>query len=245
LAKLAQTSVRFERLEMTERRFKSLGPEVDEAAARIARDIYGDHVSLDVVLEGGSLFARLTAIGFLLLGTYHSVAEYKDFRESLALLENQAKDFSEHVYEKLRELTGGRKADKVVTRTMTPGRISRVINKLEALERATLITREVRQHQFEKIRHEINLIERDLTPKELQTFEQALKSSGLHFPEPIAPEGREREVVAIREEQVPSRSEGPKRKAKPRFTYHNNFAVASRRPTVSRRLSDGLAKEDK
>jgi hypothetical protein len=66
VARLAQTSIRFKRLDISERRFRELGPQIDHVAEGVTREIYGRNVEVDVVLEAGSLLVQITLTGGLL-----------------------------------------------------------------------------------------------------------------------------------------------------------------------------------
>jgi hypothetical protein len=68
MARLAQTSIRFRDFEIDEERLNQLGNQIDRVAASVAREIYGEGVEVDVVLEAGSLLIRTTVIAGLLWG---------------------------------------------------------------------------------------------------------------------------------------------------------------------------------
>jgi hypothetical protein len=128
VATLAQTSMSFRRLDISARRFRTLGPQIDDAAERTAREIYGEDVEVDVVLEAGSLRVRISVIGSLLIlgQVYDGISHYKDFRESIILLVEDGQRFGSAVYREVLKVTGEQKADRFATKDMTPGRIARV-----------------------------------------------------------------------------------------------------------------------
>ncbi|MFZ3226027.1 MAG: hypothetical protein WA230_11030, partial [Xanthobacteraceae bacterium] len=76
---MAQTSIRFRRYEIGEERFERLSVEIDAVAARVARQIYGPSVEVDVVIVAGSLLITITVLGGFLWGTYDAISKYPDF----------------------------------------------------------------------------------------------------------------------------------------------------------------------
>jgi hypothetical protein len=234
VAKLAQTSIRYRRCEITERQFNELATKIDAAAAAVAEDIFGDGVVVDVVLEGGSLFMKASVIGALLLGTYHSVAEYKDFRESVELATHDAERFGSALYEKVRKLVGGKNADTVAIRKMTPGRISKVIDRLKRVERMQLLQPEYARHELEQIRHEISLIERDLGPEEQKMLEQQFTTLGLPPPLPADNEAAEMSPVAVEPERPKTKRKPSDRRSErsrpPLFRHHKRITVGRDAP---------------
>ena len=231
MARIAQISIRFQHLAVSEARFQELGPEIDRAAAEVARRIYGEGVTLDVYVEAGSLFTRLTIIGGLLLGTYHAVAEYKDFREGLSLLTEQAEHFGEQISGELSKLTGGAKADSVRNRKMTPSKILKVIEDLENLKKANpTLSQRAFHDRLEKIVRDIRAIERDLTPEDAKRFSDQLEQQGLRalteLPKPKRKGGEEEEPTADREREVGLRSDkAGRRERRTVLRYHNRFQI--------------------
>jgi hypothetical protein len=234
MARIAQISIRFEHLAISEARFRELGPEIDQVAAEVARRIYGDGVTLDVYVEAGSLFTRLTIIGGLLLGTYHSVAEYKDFKAGLVELTEDAAKFGEQVHKEISKLTGGAKADSVKNRKVTPSKILKVIEELDTYEKESVRYTEPAAHiRLRKIVRDIQAIERDLTPEELKRFSDRVEEYGLRPIAELPKRRRERrkgeEPVAERERAGKSLADGSQeRKRRTVLRYHNRFPLGKR-----------------
>jgi hypothetical protein len=117
------------------------------------------------------LLIRVTVIGGLIWGMYDGVSKYKDFRESIELLVHDAEKYGSAIVNQVVELTGEKKKpDTVAKRDMTPGRINRVIQKLEKireLEEQHAPTREV-QERLRDVTRDVVAIERDLEPQELK-----------------------------------------------------------------------------
>jgi hypothetical protein len=231
MARIAQISIRFEHLAVSEAHFRELGLEIEHAAAEVATRIYGQGVTLDVYVEAGSLFARLTIIGGLLLGTYHSVAEYKDFKEGLVLLSEDAVKFGEGIYSEVSKLTGGAKADSVRNRKMTPSKILKIIEDLDTLQKSKNLSQRTFHERLEKIVREIRVVGRDLTPEESKRFSDHLEDRGLRALTQLPKPKRERkgeEPGAERERPVRLR-EGGAGKRRPVLRYHHRFKLGERR----------------
>lgn len=250
MAKIAQTSIRFRRFEITEGRFRELGPTMDKAAADVARRIYRETVTIDVYLEAGSLIVRITVIGGLLLGTYHSVAEYKDFKAGIVELIKDAEKYGTAIYQEVLKLTRASKADSVVKRKMTPGKILRVIEKLERLQEVrNELPRRSMQQQLEEIARDVKAIERDLEPEETEVLHQQLELRGLpplaEWPKPAPSKRVEIPPVAVRERQtelIGRPTELQIQEKRIPLRYHNRFPVdqqttSARRPNL-RQLRD-------
>jgi len=226
MARLAQTSIRFRDFEIDAGRLNELGSQIDDVAAQAAREIYGEGVEVDVVLEAGSLLIRVTVIG-LLLGTYDAISKYPDFKEGVSALVEDARHYGSAIYNEVLKITGERKANSVAKREMTPGKIADVIQRLERLqELEKQAPRQVVQEELHRIVREVRAIERDLQPQERQFVERELQLKGLpppdQLPKPI-PDHKETRLAILRErEDRIGRAAGEKRK---RLRYHNHFAV--------------------
>jgi hypothetical protein len=152
MARLAQTSIRFRRFEISERRFQELIPAIDQAAEDTAQRIYGELVTVDVYIEAGSFLVRITLIGGLLLGSYHAVSDSNDFKKEIVELVKHAEDFGSAIYEEVLRITGETQADVIRRRSMTPGKISQAMQRIDRL-------RELKHHgsqDLERISAELN-----------------------------------------------------------------------------------------
>lgn len=67
------------------------------------------------------------------MGTYDAVSKYKDFKEGVELLVHDAEKYGSAIVNEVVKVTGAKKPDSVAKRDMTPGRINRVIEKLEKM----------------------------------------------------------------------------------------------------------------
>ncbi len=180
MARLAQTSIRFQRYEIGPARFERLGVEIDNVAARVARNIYGPSVEVDVFIESGSLLIRITVIGSILWGTYDAISKYPDFKEGLGELVKDAQDYGSAIVNEVLKVTGQKKPDSVAKRDMTPGKVSRIIEKLEGVTNfEKYAPNRVIQDKLRQISRDVQAIERDLGPEELKQLDELLEIAGV------------------------------------------------------------------
>jgi hypothetical protein len=231
VARLAQTSIRFRRFDISERHFQELSTEVDGVAEETTRAIYGRNVEVDVVLAAGSLLVQITVIGGLLWGGYDAVSKYKDFKDGLKELANDAQKFGSAIYNKELKLTDQDDADSVAIKDMTPGKIARVIQRLEEVQKLekTAPNRVVRE-ELQEIARDVQAIVRDLEPEEIKSIDNWLELNALppleKLPKPRPAHKREKKHEI--EEVKPPRALRPADK-KERLRYHNRFAVGKRK----------------
>lgn len=222
MAKLAQTSIRFRDYEIVRSQFGQLSDDIEVAAGNVAVLIYGPDVQVDVVVEAGSLLVRITLIGSILWGTYDAVSKYPDFKKGIGELVKDAQEYGSAVVEEVMKATGHRKKpDSVNVREMTPGRISRVIEKLEEVKRIEAQTpRRVVRDELQKIARDVQAIERDLDTKELQQIDRVLESRGLPPLDKLPKPDEDRSVIRERPDAF---SAPPKRREKLR--HHRRFVA--------------------
>jgi hypothetical protein len=228
MARLAQTSIRFRRYEIGPERFERLSGEIDAVAARVAREVYGPAVEVDVVIEAGSLLVRITVIG-LLLGTYDAISKYPDFKEGLAALVEDAEKYGSAVVNEVLKVTGAKKPDSVAKRDMTPGKLMRVIEKLERVkELEKQVRKPVVQEELRQIARDVRAIERDLQPEEVKQIDHVLESRGLPPLEklPKSMDFEDRSAI-VREEY--GRAPTAVRERRRKLRHHNRFVVGERK----------------
>jgi hypothetical protein len=170
----------------------------------------------------------------LLLATYSAVADYKGFKESLAEMNRDARMFGQLVLDGIRSNLGATN-DQVIRaerRTMTPGRIHRVINRLEQLnEFGPKLSDREREKQMRRIARELRAIEYDLTPQEAEKLHENLVYENL----PALPKPRPAEIspqrlgVLTEQRQLVDRGhlalESDKSLPMPKWEYHNTVTV--------------------
>jgi hypothetical protein len=235
VTQLARTSIRFRRFEISEDRFQQLVTQIDDAAERVTLEIYGPNIQVDVVLESGSLLVRITLIGTLLWGGYDAVSKYKDFKEGAVELAQDAQKYGSTIYNEVLKLTGQQKADRVDIKDMTPGKITRVIQRLEKVhELEKKGPDRVVQDELQQIAREAQAIKRDLEPEETKSFDDWLKSKGLppleKLPKPH-PEHKEEGAVLRKREVQEIRPPRGLRSREKKLRYHNRFVAGRRKPT--------------
>jgi hypothetical protein len=232
VARLAQTSIRFREYEVGPTEFERLSIEIDAAAARVAREVYGPAVEVDVVVEAGSLLIRVTVIGGLLLGTYDAVSKYKDFKEGVELLVHDAEKYGSAIVNEVVKVTGAKKPDSVAKRDMTPGRINRVIEKLEKMrDLEKHAPKRVLQEHLREVAQDVRAIRRDLEPEELTQVDQVLESRGLPPLEKLPKPDYEDRSAIVRERFGLGR--GPARERRQKLRHHNRFVVGDKTPRLS------------
>lgn len=229
MARLAQTSIRFRHYEIGPERFERLSDEIDAVAARIAREIYGPAVEVDVVVEAGSLLVRITVIGGLLLGTYDAISKYPDFKEGLVALAEDAEKYGSVVVHEVLKVTGEKKPDSVAKRDMTPGKLIRVIERLERVkELEKHAPKSAVQEELRQIARDVLSIERDLQPEEVKQIDRLLESRGLppleKLPKPLDFEDRS---AIVRKEEY-GRGPTAVRERRQKLRHHNRFVVGER-----------------
>ncbi|HEH9408624.1 hypothetical protein [Aeromonas salmonicida] len=95
-------------------------------------------LDINVEFEDGSIKARVTVIGTLML-LLQGISSYKDFREGLQLLYSDAKWLSDAIISESLYQTKAKHHDiiRVEARTEIIGSIHKVFNKLESIKRGT------------------------------------------------------------------------------------------------------------
>jgi hypothetical protein len=177
MAKLAQAYVHLRLFEVTEGQLNELGHATEAIAAEVAQRVYRREIFIDVELEGGSLKCRVTAIG-LLFAAYGVIADYKGFKDSITEMCKDAREYAYDVCGEVIKITGASKNEivSVQRRPMTPGRLSRVIERLERLDAAGGTLNERQRHQeMQKILQMLEAIKSGLTAKEVDLLDTVLE----------------------------------------------------------------------
>lgn len=91
---------------------------------------------IEIELEDGSLKARVTVIGTLLL-VLQGIANYKDFREGIQLLYSDAKRVTDYIIAESVFMAGARqeKVIRIEARVGIIGSIQKIINQLDTVQR--------------------------------------------------------------------------------------------------------------
>ncbi len=198
-------------------------------AGQVAVRIYGPQVEVDVVVEAGSLLVRITVIGSLLWGGYDAVSKYPDFKHGMHQLVEDAQKYGSAIVNEVVKVTGHAKPASITKRDMTPGRISRVIEKLERVkELEKHAPRRVVQEELHQITRDVQAIEKDLDPEELKQVDRVLESRGLPPLEKLPkPEVYEEPAAILRERKALER-ERPQAVRREKLRHHRRFVAGER-----------------
>jgi hypothetical protein len=184
MAELAQTYIHLRPYEITRRRLDELGDYVQEIARNAARDVYGGNVTIDVKLEGGSLKVWVTVGGIIngLYIGYGIVADYKGFKEGIVDLCSEARAFGTDVCGAFTQKAGAPKRQiyRVEKRLKAPGKINRLIKKLESLDRmADRLSNAEMRRQLDSVKRDLELLEKDMTSEEIERLQKTLEFKNL------------------------------------------------------------------
>ena len=161
-------------------------------------------LEINVEFEDGSIKARVTVIGTLML-LLQGISSYKDFREGLQLLYSDAKWLSDAIISESLYQTKAKHHDviRVEARTGIIGSIHKVFNKLESIKRgakgamlATDIVDKIddAQNEILKLMDNIcDLADKDLVAKECIALVKELPET------PVPPKDKENKIYAIDE----------------------------------------------
>lgn len=199
---LAQAYLHLKPFEVNEN-YLELGHLADQVAYHIAKQVYAFDVEVSVNLEPGSLRAWITAISAgSVLAVYGAIADYKGFKESVAELYMDAREFG-HLF--ISEFSGqlGVKKDQIFRaerRTKTPGKIIRALHRLEQLEKEVqdLSPKQV-QEQIKLIREQLDDGLSDLSTKDEMIARKVIRHEHENrLPEYVIPR------LGLRPEDAPS-----------------------------------------
>lgn len=185
MAQLAQAYIHLRPYEASERKLKALSRSAERIALKVAAEIYGGGVFIDVELEEGSLRTRLTVVGAIALGIYGHVADYKGFKESIVEMCEDARDFAVDVCDPFIQRAGvsKEKVYRFERRLKTPGKLYRLSKRLEKLEGSIYdLSPKALQNELARARSDLEAIMSDLSPEEKLAVEHRLRSSKLPPP---------------------------------------------------------------
>jgi hypothetical protein len=140
-----------------------------------ALEVYGGGVTVDVRLEEGSLRTWVSVAGAL--AVYGAIADYKGFKESIQEMCKDAREYSVDVCGAFTEAAKVNKGQiyRVERRLKTPGKINRVLKKIEQLDKAaeTMGTDKL-QDQLKDVQDELQAIQSELSEEDRKKMRQAL-----------------------------------------------------------------------
>jgi hypothetical protein len=182
MTEIAEAYIHLRPFSVSESTLRAIGRSADSIAYSVAREIYGPTVNIEVKLEAGSLKGRIMVIASSAFLLYGGIADYKGFKESVAEMCADARSFGADVCGKFTKAAGASKRQVYRTerRLKTPGRIARVIDRLERLQRqlSDLSPRQVQQELYD-INRQLEQIVRDLPPEDAELLEEQVELKGL------------------------------------------------------------------
>jgi hypothetical protein len=192
MAELSETYIHLRPFDPSEAVLRDLGRAADSIAYGVARDIYGTGVEVEVTLEKGSLKSWITVSASSIFLIYGGVANYKGFKESVLEMCKDARRFGFNVCQKFQSAAGTSEQQiyRVEKRLKTPGRISRLIRRMERLEKNLdkLDHQQVRQELIDA-GQQLEIILLDLPVEDTDILQQQLRYRNLppikQWPEPL------------------------------------------------------------
>jgi hypothetical protein len=206
VAQLAQAYIHLKPYHASRKKLQRLGKSTDILAADIAKRIYGGNVVIDVQFEEGSLRVRVTVIGTLAatLAVYSTVADYKGFKDSVAELCDDARQYATDVCEPFTKKAGANEEQvyRFERRTKTTGKLYRLAKRLEKLENSVsaLSPNDVKK-ELSQASRELAAIAKDLSPTEMEAVEKQLTSKTLPPPSKWPPPQLEPPKAAKKDEE--------------------------------------------
>jgi hypothetical protein len=219
-----------------------LGRQAEKIAIQAAENVYGGGVTVDVLLEEGSLKTWVSITGALAI--YGAIANYKGFKESVAEMCKDAREYSVDVcgaFAQAAKVNPGQ-VFRVERRLKTPGKLSRVLKKLEQLDKAaeTMGTDKL-QAQIREVQDELVAVQSELT--EALVFEnlpmireRPRNRRPEQFKVALKPEEEYEPMLLQLDNSVDSSKVRPSEK---KMVFHQKVYVPAR-TAGRRRLKDGV-----
>ncbi len=238
VAQLAQAYIHLKPYKASDKELKRLGRFAERISVKIAGDIYGGGVAIDVELEEGSLRTRVTVIGSIMLATYGTIGGYKGFKESVVELCNDARDFAVDVCGPVVAKAGVEKEEvyRFERRLKTPGKIYRLSKRLETIERSIGdLSPKAIQAELAKARFELDALAGDLSQEEMHFVREKLPPKKLPKPSDwpeqelprvaLKPDEFSQTVLYLDDAELQGDQPDPKR----RIVFHQRTEVAADR----------------
>lgn len=176
---IAEVYLRIDIFEATEANVSRYGKRIEQFAYAAARETYRFDVAIEIYLEPGSLrgWATIVLAGLgAVYVAYGAIATYPDFKQGLAELFDDAKEYGRFVVERVETEAEPLSPVYSQKRTKTPGRILRSLDRLERLEH------NLKRLSPEEINQELNIVRRglklgleDLPPLEADKIESVIR----------------------------------------------------------------------
>jgi hypothetical protein len=216
LAQLAQTYIHLSPYSVSRKKLNALGRRAERIAIKAAQDVYGGDVTVDVRLEEGSLRTWISVAGVLTI--YGAIADYKGFTAAAHV--NKSQVF------------------RVERRLKTPGKLNRLLKKLEQLDQvAEKMGTDKLNVELKDVQRELAAIQSELSDEENKQIQKALVFENLPVlrrrphnrriePPKVATKPEEEEPLLLEMELV-----GPPgtKKIPPKLVYHHKVYVPARK----------------
>jgi hypothetical protein len=214
VTKIAEAYFHIKQVKLTSARLEELGYLTSEIAFNTAKYIFSPETIIEVRLSDGSLkgWVGLTSSLTIALGMYGAIANYKGFKESISEIKSDAIWFGNIVSEKFvseSNLNGGYLYRKE-NRTKTPGKIKRLIDRRERLEknRQSFSDSIIKSENIE-IERMLQKILEDVDPSERASVRKLLGEDTPTLPLPEAPRlvlnpTREEQFQILRDSSKPA-----------------------------------------
>ncbi len=195
-------------------------------------------MTVDVRLEEGSLRTWVSVAGVLTI--YGAIADYKGFKESV---QEMCKDAREYSMDVCGEFTAAAHVNKsqvfrVERRLKTPGRLNRLLKKLEQLDRvAEKMGTDKLQDELKEVQRELAAIQNELSDEDNKVLQRALVFENLPTlrrrplnrrvePLKVATKPEDDEPLLMEMETVGP----PTKKIPPKMVYHHKVYVPAGKP---------------
>ncbi len=171
MAALAEGYIHLNPYMASRARLVEIGELSQAAAIDIAQRVYGGNVTLHVKIEEGSAKAWFGVAA----GLATAIGMYPNLRTGTIALVNDAREFGGYINSTFIEKSKAKEEQvfRVERRTKTPGKIARVIKRLDELNE-TPAKPEKRRLELAMVRQELEAIERDLQQQEIEVLHAGL-----------------------------------------------------------------------
>jgi hypothetical protein len=178
---LAQTYIHLNPFEIDEVKINRFMSELEGFGKQAALELYSRPIDLDIRIEEGSLKAWITVMGSI-GAIYHGIAVYPDFKAGMETLVEDARTYGTLLLDKFIPTSGAAPEQiyRTERRSMTPGKIHRVIVRLEDLQQhLPQLSKEEASRRLDAIKGDLLRLQYDLDNNEISAMLNALPRDGL------------------------------------------------------------------
>lgn len=183
LAQVAEAYIHLKRIDIPRIQLQRLGDETSVLAAHAAAKLFPLDSIIDVRLEEGSVRSWVSVLSALTI--YSAIADYKGFKDSVAEMVRDAKQFGTVINEAIinNKAVSGSIVYRTERRTKTPGKIKRIIQKREWLDehKDQLSIADINQQNYE-IERLLQSVLADVEPSERVRLRKLLGEDAPYVP---------------------------------------------------------------